>query len=153
MPSRVRLFATPWAIIHQNPLCMEFSRQEYWHELPFPPPGDLPDLGAETRSLALQADSLPPVFVQLLCLTLCDPMDCSMSGFQSCIISQRLLKLRSIESVMASNHLILCHPLLFLPSIIASIRVFSNELALRIGWPKYWSFSLSTSPSNEYSGS
>ena len=58
----------------------------------------------------------------------------------------------SIESVMPSNHLILCHPLLLLPSIFPSIRVFSNELGLRIRWPKYWSFSFSISPSNEYSG-
>ena len=58
----------------------------------------------------------------------------------------------SIESVMQSNHLILCHPLLFLPSIFPSIRVFSNESTLRIRWPKYWSFSFSISPSNEYSG-
>ena len=58
----------------------------------------------------------------------------------------------SIESVMPSNHLILCHPLLLLPSIFSSIRVFSNESALRIRWPKYWSFSFSISPSNEYSG-
>ena len=58
----------------------------------------------------------------------------------------------SIESVMPSNHLILCHPLLLLPSIFPNIRVFSNESALRIRWPKYWSFSFSFSPSNEYSG-
>ena len=63
-----------------------------------------------------------------------------------------LLKLMSIESVMPSNHLILCHPLLLLPSIFPSFRVFSNELALCIRWPKNWSFSFSTSPSNEYSG-
>ena len=66
--------------------------------------------------------------------------------------SQSLLKLMSIESVMPSNHLILCHPLLLLPSIFRSIRVFSNVLVLRIRWPKYWSFSFSFSPSNEYSG-
>ena len=64
--------------------------------------------------------------------------------------SQRLLKLMSIESVMPSNHLILCHPLLFLPSIFPSIRVFSKESAFCIWWPKYWNFSIS--PSNEYSG-
>ena len=58
----------------------------------------------------------------------------------------------SIKSVMPSNHLILCHPLLLLPSILPSIRVFSSELALHIRWPKYWSFSFSISPSNEYSG-
>ena len=66
--------------------------------------------------------------------------------------SQSLLKLMSIESVMLSNHLILCHPLLLLPSIFPSIRVFSNDSILHIRWPKYWSFSFSISPSNEYSG-
>ena len=62
-----------------------------------------------------------------------------------------LLKLMSIESMMPSNHLILCCPLLLLPSILLSIRIFSNESALHIRWPKYWSFSFSISPSNEYS--
>ena len=66
--------------------------------------------------------------------------------------SWSLLKLMSIESVMPSNHLILCHPLLLLPSMFPSIRVFSKESVLRIRWPKYWSFSFSISPSNEYSG-
>ena len=66
--------------------------------------------------------------------------------------SWSLLKLMSIVSVMPSNHLILCHPLLLLPSIFPSIRVFSNESVLHIRWPKYWSFSFSISPSNEYSG-
>ena len=66
--------------------------------------------------------------------------------------SQSLLKLMSIELVMPCNHLILCHPLLFLPSIFPSIRVFSDESVLCIRWPKYWSFSFSISPSNEYSG-
>ena len=70
----------------------------------------------------------------------------------SSTISKSLLKLMSTESVMPSNHLILCHPLLFLPSIFPSIRVFSNESTLRIRWPEYWSFSFSISPSNEYSG-
>ena len=70
----------------------------------------------------------------------------------SLTIWQSLLKLMSIESVMLSNHLILCHPLLLLPSIFASIKVFSNESALRIRWPEYWSFSFSISPANEYSG-
>ena len=64
----------------------------------------------------------------------------------------RLLKLMSIELVMPSNHLILCHPLLLPPSTFSSIRVFSNESILRIRWPKYWSLSLNISPSNEYSG-
>ena len=66
--------------------------------------------------------------------------------------SRSLPKLMSIESVMPSNHLILCHPLLLLPPIPPSIRVFSNELVLCRRWPKYWSFSFSMSPSNEYSG-
>ena len=66
--------------------------------------------------------------------------------------SQSLLKLMSIDSVMPSNHLILCRPLLLPPSIFPSIRVFSNESALHIRWPKYWSFSFSISPPNEYSG-
>ena len=66
--------------------------------------------------------------------------------------SRGLLKLMSIESVMPSNHLILCHPLLLLPSIFPSIRVFSSESALRVKWPEYWSFSFSISPSNQYSG-
>ena len=66
--------------------------------------------------------------------------------------SQSSLKLTSIKSVMPSNYLILCHPLLFLPSILPSMRVFSNDSILQIRWPKYWSFSFSISPSNEYSG-
>ena len=66
--------------------------------------------------------------------------------------SWSLLRLMSIELVMPSNHLILCCPLLLRPSVFHSIRVFSNKLALRIRWPKYWSFSFSNSPSNEYSG-
>ena len=66
--------------------------------------------------------------------------------------SWSLLKLMSVESVMPSNHLIFCHPLLLLPSILPRIRVFSKELLLCISWPKYWSFSFSLSPSNEYAG-
>ena len=85
------------------------------------------------------------------CPTLCDPMNCSMSGFP---IHHQLpvsIKPMSIVSVMLSNHLILCHPLL-LPSIFPSIREFSNESALCIRWPKYWSFSFNISPSNEHPG-
>ena len=70
----------------------------------------------------------------------------------SVTISRSLLRLMSIESVMPSNHLILCHPLLLLPYVFPSIRVFSNELTLPIRWPKYWSFSFSNSPSNKKSG-
>ena len=85
------------------------------------------------------------------CPTLCDPMNCSTPGFLSITNSQSLLKLTSITSVMSSNHLILRHPLLLLSSVFPGIRVFSSESVLRIYWPKYWSFSFSISPSNEYS--
>ena len=85
------------------------------------------------------------------CPTLCDPMECSTPGL-SIANSWSLLKPMSIESVMPSNHLIFCHPLLLLLSILPSIRVFSNESALRIRWPKYWSFSFSVSPFNEHPG-
>ena len=79
-------------------------------------------------------------------------MDCSTPGFPDITNSRSLLKLMSIELVMPSNYLILCHPLLLLPSIFPSIRVFSNELVLQIRCPKYWCFSFNISPSNEYSG-
>ena len=85
------------------------------------------------------------------CPTLCDPLDRSTPVLPVLHYSRGLLKLMSIESVMSSNHLILCRPLLLPPSIFPSIRVFSSESALHIRWPKYWSFSFSTSPSNEYS--
>ena len=84
--------------------------------------------------------------------TLCNSMNCSTAGFPVLHYLLSLLKLISIESVMPSNHLILCRPLLLLPSIFPSISVFSSESALPIRWPKYWSFSFSVSPSNEYSG-
>ena len=82
--------------------------------------------------------------------TLCDTMDCSTPGL---LVNHQLpkLKLMSTESVMPSNQLILCHPLLP-PSVFPRIRFFSNESVLCIRWPKYWSFSFSISPSNEYSG-
>ena len=90
--------------------------------------------------------------VAQLCLTLCNSMDSSTAACLSFTVSRSLLKLTSIESVMPSNHLILCCLLLLLPSIFPSIRIFSNESALRIRWPKYWSFSFSISPPDEYSG-
>ena len=79
-------------------------------------------------------------------------MDCSSQASLSFIISQNLLKLISVELLMPSNHLILCRLLLFLPSIFPSIRVFSNKAVLLIRWRKFWSFSFSISPSNEYGG-
>ena len=87
------------------------------------------------------------ISIAQLCPTLCEPMDP-----WTITNSQSLLKLMSIESVMPSNHLILCHSLLFLPSIFPSIRIFSSESVLYIRWLKYWSFSFSISHSSEYSG-
>ena len=80
------------------------------------------------------------------------PWIAACQAFLSITNSRSLLKLMSIELIMPSNHLILCHPLLLLPSIFPSIRVFSNESALHIRWPKYWSFSFNISPSNEHPG-
>ena len=103
--------------------------------------------------LKMWFSSVQFISVIQLCLTLCDPMDCSMPGLP---VHHQLLafmpKLMSIELVMPSNNLILCRPLLLLPSIFPSISVFSNESILCIRWPKYWSFSFNVSPSNEYSG-
>ena len=85
--------------------------------------------------------------------TLCNPMVCSTPGFPVLHhLPEFAQKLMSIESVMPSNHLILCCPLLLPPSIFSSIRVFSNESVLHIRWPKYWNFSFSSSSSSEYSG-
>ena len=93
------------------------------------------------------------VSVQSLnCVQLCNPLDCSTPGLPVHHQLPSLLKLMSIESVMPFNRLILCCPLLLLPSIFLSIRVFPNESALCIRWPKYWSFSFNISPSSENSG-
>ena len=81
------------------------------------------------------------------------PWTAACQAALSFTVTQNLLKFMPIELVMLFNHLTLCHPLLLLPSIFPSIRVFCNESVLRIRWPKYWSFSFSISPSNEYSGS
>ena len=93
---------------------------------------------------SVQFSSIAP-----LCLTLCDPMDCSMPGFPVHHQFLELAQILSIKLVMPSNHLILCHPIILQPSIVPSIRVFSNKSLRCIRWPKYWSFSIS--PSNEYS--
>ena len=90
--------------------------------------------------------------VAQLCPTLCDPWTAAYQASQSFTICRSMVKLMSIESVMPSNHLILCCLLLLLPSIFLSIRVVSNESVLCIRCPKYWSFSFSISPSKEYSG-
>ena len=90
--------------------------------------------------------------VQLLSLTFVTPWTVARQASLSITNSQSLLKLMSITLVMPPNHLILCHPLLLLPSIFRRIRVFFNESLLPIRWPKYWSFSFSISPSDEYLG-
>ena len=97
------------------------------------------------------------IFVQFtsfaqLCLTLCDPMNCSTQASLSITNSWSLPKPMSIESVMPSSHLLLCRPLLLLPPIFPSIRVFSSESTLHMRWPKYWSFSFSIIPSKEIPG-
>ena len=139
---------------------MRFPRQEYWSGLSFPSPGDRPIPGTEPvfpESPILQADSLPlshqgrPYIVSVSsvaqsCPTLCSPWTAVYQASLSITNSWSLLKLMSIKSVMPPNHLILCNPLLLLPSIFPSIRVFSNESVLCIRWPKYWSFSFSISP-------
>ena len=87
-----------------------------------------------------------------MCPTLCDPWTAACQAYLSTTNSRNSPKLISIELVMLPNHLILCCPLLLLPSIFPIIRVFSDESILHIRWPKYWSFSFNISPSNEYSG-
>ena len=104
-----------------------------------------------TQSLSCFKGSLQFSSVAQSCLTLCDPMNCSTPGFPVHHQLLDLLKLMFIESVMPSNHLILCCPLLLPPSIFPSIMVFSNESVLCIRWPKYWSFSFSISRFNEHS--
>ena len=106
-----------------------FSRQEYWSGVPLPSPSSV------TSGVQL--------FVT--------PWAVACQAYLPITNSQSLLKLISIESVMPSDHLILCHPLLLPPSIFPSIRVFSKESVLHIRWPKYWSLNFSISPSNEYS--
>ena len=90
--------------------------------------------------------------VAQLCLTLCNPMNCSTPGVPIHHQLPNSLKLTSIEAVMPSSYLILCRPLLLLPPIPPSIRVFSNESTLRMRWPKYWSFNFSIIPSKEIPG-
>ena len=104
-------------------------------------------MGCEYLLSAVQFSS-----VAQSCPALCDPTDCSTPGFPVHHQLPELAKLMSIELMMPSNHFILCHPLHLLPSIVPSIRVFSNESFLCIRWPRYWSFSFRISLPNEYSG-
>ena len=108
-------------------------------------------LCAATKTRGSQINNQFSSIVQS-CPTLCDPWTAAHQASLSITNCRSLLKLMSIELAMPSSHLILCHPLLLLPSIFPSIRVFSSESVLRIRWPKDWSFSFSISPSNEYPG-
>ena len=141
--SRVRLCATPETAAHQSPPPLGFSRQEHWSGLPLL---SLPSHNRETKNM-YQLSS-----VAQLCPTLCNPMNHSTPYLPSGTNSWSSLKLTSIELVMPSSHLILCRPLLLLPLIPPSIRVFSNESTLHMRWPKYWSFSFSISPPKEHPG-
>ena len=164
-------FATPWTAVHQAPLSMGFPRQEYRSGLPFPSPWDLPDWGIEPRSLTLAGGFLTSVSPGNPCWSIADyrfqfssvhllscvwlfaaPWTASRQASLSITNSWSLLKLMSIELAMPFNHLILCFPLLLLPSVFSSIRVFSKESVLHIRWPKFWSISVSISPSSDYSG-
>ena len=145
---------------------MGFSRQEYCSGLPFPAPGDLSDPRIEPVSPTLAGrffTAEPPgkpipnaSSVQLSCSVMSrsvvSPMDSSMPGLPVHYHLPELVKPMSTESMMPSNHLILCHSFLLLLLIFPSIKIFSSETVLRIRWPKYWSFSFSISPPNEYSG-
>ena len=139
---------------------MEFSKQEYQSGQLFPSLADLPHPGIKPTSPALQADSLPSeqpekpqikISVQYssvpqLYPILCTPWTAACQASLSITNSWNLFKLMYIESVMPSDHLILCRPLLLLPSIFPSIRIFSNESILYIRWPKYWSFAGASQP-------
>ena len=135
--SCVWLFTTPWTAAHQAPPSTGFSRQEYWRWLPLPS-------WEQHRFSSVQSLSCVRLFAT--------PWIAARQASLSITIPQSSLRLTSIESVMPSSHLILCHPLLLLPPIPPSIRVFSNESTLRMRRPKYWSFSFSIIPSKEIPG-
>ena len=107
--------------------------------------------GMDKEDMAYMYNGIFSSVQSLSCVQLCNPMNCSMPGLPVHHQLPEFIQLMSIESVMPSSHLILCRPLLLLPSIFPSIKVLSSEWVLHITWPKYWSFSFSISPSNEYS--
>ena len=151
---------TLWTVARQAPLPVRFSRREYWRGLPCPPPGDLPEPGVSCiSSIASGFFTTEPlgkplyVFSSVQSLSrvwlFVTPWTTAHQASLSITNCWSLPKPMSIESVMPSNHLLLCRPLL-LPSIFPSLRVFANKSVLCIRWPKYWSFSFSVSLSNEY---
>ena len=173
------VFATLWTVAHQAPLCMGFSRQEYWSGLPCPPSGKLPDpwsnLCPYISSLAGRffttsvaecksklkwsitshwSESVQSSSVQSLSRVrlFSTPWIAARQASLSITNSWSSLRLTPIELVMPSSHLILCRPLLLLPPIPPSIRVFSNESTPRMRWPNDWSFSFSIIPSKEIPG-
>ena len=160
--SRVRLIGTPWSVARQAPLSMGF----FWTGLRFPSPTDLPDPGIKPVSPALAGGFFTPEplgkpkgffqFSSVQSLShvqfFVTPWTAAYQASLSITNSWGPPKPMSVESVMPSNHLILCCPLLLLPSILPSIRVFSDQSAFHIRWPKYWSFTLNISPSNEHPG-
>ena len=128
--SCVQLLVTPWTVALQTPLSMGLFRQEYWSGLSFPPPGDFPNPGIEPVSPALQEDSLPLSHCCSVTQSVSDsavPWIAAHQASLSLTISRGLPKFISIVLVMPSSHLILCCPLLLLPSIFPNVRVFSNE--------------------------
>ena len=141
-----------WAISLQAPLFLKLSKQEYWSGLPCPLPGDLPDPGIKPASLMSPHWQFSSVQLLSRLRLFATPGTTARQASLSITNSRSPPKPMSIELVMPSNHLIPCCPLLLLPSIFPSIRVFSNESALRIRWPKYWSFSFNISPSSEHPG-
>ena len=163
--SRVWLFATTSTVARQAPLSMGFSKQEYWSGLSCPLQGTILTQGSNACLSGLlywQVVSLPlappgkpccVVVVQSLShVWLFVTPECSIPGLPVLHRLPELAQTHAIELVMPSNDLVLCHPLLLLPSVFPSIRVFSNELVLYIRWPKYWSISFSINPSSVDSG-
>ena len=157
-------FVTPWTVTHQPPLSMGIARQEYGKWMAISSSKDLPNTWMDCPPPALQVDSLlvshkgSPTLVCSVQFSHSVVSDSATPWIAACqaslsiTISRSSLRLTSIECVMPSSHLILCFPLLLLPPIPPSIRIFSNESTLRMRWPKYWSFSFSIIPSKEIPG-
>ena len=166
--NRVQLIKNLWTAGCHDSLSMGSSRQEYWSRLPCAPPRDLPNSGTKPISLALAGgffaisvkwEAPKDVSVQFSSFQslshiwlFATPWAAAHQDSLSITNSRSSLKLTSIDSVMPSSYLILCRPLFLLPPIPPSIRVFSNESALRMRWPKYWSFSFSIIPSKKQPG-
>ena len=146
--THVRPFVTLWTVVHQAPLSMRLSQQEYWNGFNWCLLWRK-TLGEVKLSLSLLFSSVQSLSRLQFFAT---PWITARQASLSITNSQSSPKLMCIESVMPSSHLILCRPLFFLPPIPPSIRVFSNESTIRMRWPKYWSFSFNISPSTEHPG-